>query len=127
MDRQELYKLIDKYLAGNAIEEEIDLLSRYYNSFQQNLKWDLAELGEPSITETNIFARIQDKIEVGNRTNVVKTIESERNTSRSNVVSLTRNKGIFAFSRIAAAACVILILFVAALLWFRSDHTTEIA
>ncbi len=127
LDRQELYKLIDKYLAGNANEEEIDLLSRYYNSFQQNLQWDRAELGEPSITETNLFARIQDKIEVGNRTNVVKTIESERNSSGSNVVSLNRNKGFFAFSRIGAAACVILILFVAALLWFRSDHTTEIA
>ena len=45
MNKQELLALIDKYLAGEASNEEIDLLSRYYNSFQQSRNWNETELG----------------------------------------------------------------------------------
>ena len=126
MSKLELYRLIDKYLAGNANEEEKDLLSRYYNSFQQDLQWDRTELGDASNMEAKIFARINDHLKADNRASMVDTVELEKNSPDNSVDSLRRNVGVFTFLRIAAAASVVLILSVAALLWFRSNHGTEL-
>lgn len=126
MDENRLYELIDKYLAGEANEEEIDLLSRYYNSFQQTLDWNKKELGESSDTEGRIFAHIREKVKSNNKN--LETIDDDQNSGDGRkVFSLNPKRKVFSFLRIAAAACIIGLLVLGALVWFRNDAKKEIA
>ncbi len=127
MDKQEIYKLIDKYIAGEATEEEVDLLSRYYNSFQHNLDWNETELGDVSETEAKIFARILEKIKANNNDEVLEIIEDDKKHDKGKVFYLNPKRKVFTFLKIAAAACFIGLLALAALQWFKSDLKKEIA
>jgi len=127
LNKPELYELIDKYLAGEANEEEIDLLSRYYNSFQQNRDWNKTELGNTSDTEAKLFARIKEKIIANNNNEILETIEDDKKPDEGKVFSLNQKRKVFTFIRIAAAACIIGLLGLGALVWFRSDPKKEIA
>lgn len=127
LDKQELYELIDKYIAGEANEEEIDLLSRYYNSFQQNIFWNKYELGETSEIEAKIFARVQERIKAINNNEILEIIEDDKKSNEGKVFNLNQKRKVFTFIRIAAAACFIGLLALGAILWFRSDPKKEIA
>lgn len=127
MDKQELYKLIDKYIAGEATEEEVDLLSRYYNSFQHNVDWNETELGEVSVSEAKIFARIQEKIKANNNDELLDIIEEDEKPDKGKVIYLNPKRKVFTFIRIAAAACVVGILTLGSFLWFKGDPKKEIA
>lgn len=106
MTKQEFLVLIDKYLAGNASAEEADLLSRYYNSFQENKDWNENELGEKHSTRDNIFNHIQDAIRANSR----------RNKSK-----------VFTLRRIAVAASVIALVLLGMSLWFNRHKQDGIA
>ena len=127
MDKQAFNTLIDKYLAGEANKEEIDLLSRYFNSFQNNINWSKTELGEPSETAAKIFARIQKRLKANNNDEVLQTIEDGKKHHQGKVIHLKPIRKVFTFLRIVSAACIIGVLALAAILWFRSDLKNEIA
>lgn len=127
MGKQELYELINKYLAGEATEEEVDLLSRYYNSFQQSVYWNKTELSEPSDTETKVFARIQEKIKANNSDETLETSEADKKPEKVKVFNLHKKRKIFTFIRIAVAACVIGLLALGAVIWVKSNSKKEIA
>ncbi len=59
MNKQEFLALLDKYLEGAANDEEIQLLLRYYNSFQQSATWTEAELGSSRIVKAKLLQRLQ--------------------------------------------------------------------
>lgn len=102
MNKQEFLVLIDKYLAGEASEKEMELLVRYYQSFQGNDDWNENELGAKHDTADSIFNRIQEGIEV------------------------PRRSKIFTIGRMAAAAAVIGLLLAGTLLWVNRHHRNEI-
>lgn len=62
MKKTDFLKLQNKYLEGNASEEEEQLLLNFYNSFQQSMDWD-EELGDKQIVEDEILSRIQTDIQ----------------------------------------------------------------
>lgn len=102
MNKQEFLALIDKYLAGEASEKELDLLVRYYQSFQGNGDWNENELGAKGDTADRIFNRIQEGIKVPRRPNI------------------------FTIGRMAAAAAVIGLLLAGTLLWVNRHDRNEI-
>jgi hypothetical protein len=61
LNKEEFLLLVDKYLAGKANNEEIDLLSRYYNSFQQDGNWNASEMGSEPETDARLFKQILEK------------------------------------------------------------------
>ncbi len=123
MDKPELYELIDKYLLGEANEEEIDQLSRYYNSFQQTRYWNETELGQEDSMEAKIFQVIQGKI----RSNDSEISNGNReNSALVRVFYLARKRKALRLVRIAAAACVIGLLALSAFLWVSRDAKKEI-
>lgn len=127
MDKEKLYVLINKYIAGKANGEEIDKLSRYYISFQQNLDWNETELGDMSDAETKIFARIQEKIKGDHNHEIPETIAGDKKPQEGRVFNLNEKRKVFPFVRIAAAACFIGLLTLASILLFRSNPKKEIA
>ena len=102
MNNQEFLALIDKYLAGEASENEIDLLVRYYQSFQGNDDWNEKELGVKGDSADKIFSRIQKGILV------------------------PRRPKIFTIGRMAAAAAVIGLLLAGKLLLVNRHDRNEI-
>lgn len=61
--RERLLPLIDKYIAGEATEEEVALLHRYYESLQQNEDWPVNELGDMSDADKRLHAQIKQAIQ----------------------------------------------------------------
>jgi len=102
VNNQEFLALIDKYLAGEASENEIDLLVRYYQSFQGNDDWNEKELGVKGDSADKIFSRIQKGILV------------------------PRRPKIFTIGRMAAAAAVIGLLLAGKLLLVNRHDRNEI-
>lgn len=62
LDQQEFLRLIDKYLAGKATEEETALLFGEYKRLQQETAWDEAELGSKNETEEKLLSRLMESI-----------------------------------------------------------------
>jgi transmembrane sensor len=125
LNKQELYELIDKYLSGEANEEEIDRLSRYYNSFQQSSNWNESELGALGEMESKLFEGILQKIEANEEEELVAG-DSEM-APEEKVVYLSPKRKLFSFVRIAAAACIIGVLALSAFLWLGHGENKEIA
>lgn len=127
MTKQELFALLNKYLEGNASKEEIDLLSRYYNSFQQNGHWNETELGQKSNIEAKIFKHIQEKIRASNKKSTIESIINQENVQEGKVLHLKRRPKIFTFTRIAAAASIIGLLLLVTFVWYNRGGKKEIA
>lgn len=125
MNKKELYVLIDKYLAGDASQEEIDLLSRYYNSFQQNSNWDIRKLGPVADMETRMFSIIKEKLKLNDSKNIVETFD-EQKPGEEKPMRLYQRRNAFSFIRIATAACVIGLISLGAFFWFRNEPKNEI-
>lgn len=51
--------LINKFLAGKASPEEEQLLSNYFESFQQSAAWDEHELGSRELLERQLLSKLQ--------------------------------------------------------------------
>ncbi len=126
MNRQEFYALIDKYLAGNASQEEMDLLGRYYNSFQQDQDWNQAELGPASMMETEIFRRIQQEIKPRDTGKTTGTVEAYPGAPLAKTTPLNNERKVFTHVRIAAAACIIGLLVSTGWIWFRGDSKNDV-
>jgi transmembrane sensor len=124
LDKQQLYELIDKYLAGEATLEEIDLLSRYYNSFQDNHLWNEAELGEPGDLEAKIFAGITKKMGAFDRDETPEAPARVIEISQAKVGKADRN--VFTFLRVATAACFIGLVAWGGVVWFNRRAPKEI-
>lgn len=121
MKSHEFYALIDKYLAGEANQEEIDLLSRYYNSFQRDLDWNEAELGPLPGAETNIFERIQQGLKGKHKGKMIEIIQANESFREAKVLQLNRKGKFFTFTGIAATACVIGLLILGSWILMRND------
>lgn len=85
MNKPQFLILIDKYLAGNASEEEEQLLYDFFNSFQSTQTWDEKELGIKQQLEDKMLQRLHLAVAQSNKNNEAK---------------VTR---LFAFRNIAAA------------------------
>jgi transmembrane sensor len=118
--KQELYALIDKYLAGQVSEEEFDLLSRYYNSFQENSNWEKTELGSRSETEAKIFAGILKKINSSTDPEIIPGVKGK-------VSNPDFKRRFFTLKRIGFAACVIGLLVLVFLPGLRNNSGREVA
>ena len=119
MNKEKLLILINKYLAGDVTDEELDLLKRYYNSFQDNTTWDEAQLGPRSEVEAKMLHRIQDeigKVESKQDLNVPKL-------QKGNIRFLKPGLRLSSFTRIAVAAGVIGLLITSAYLYLNSKNT----
>jgi len=127
VNTQEFHALIDTYLAGKASQEEIDLLGRYYNSFQQKLDWNNLELGQVSDIETEIFDRIQKGIKANDREKIIGAVEENESVQKGKNLQLNKRRKVLTFTRIAAAACIIGLLVVGSWVWFQSNSKKEIA
>jgi transmembrane sensor len=127
VNREELYELIDKYLAGEANEEEKDLLSRYYNSFQQNTHWDELKLGSESEMKLKLFQRIQENIISNTTVEVTEVIDEPQVIKDAGVFELKEKGRVSTFIRIVAAACIIGLLVLSGFLLFRGKQKTEVA
>lgn len=126
MNQKELYALLDKYLADKATQEEIDSLTRYYNSFQQNDQWNASELGSKEAAEARMFERIKTRIKL-NEWKETGVNEKDNEAGRASVVRITDGRKLFRFRRITAAACVILLLAVGAFVWFKHPAEKTVA
>lgn len=120
--KQEFFVLVDKYIAGQATIEETDLLSRYYNSFQENKDWNENELGLKREMEAKIFNHVQEAIKTKDRSNVI-----EPTVLESNVIQLDQKSKVFTLKRIAVAASVIGLLFLGTFLWFNKHQRNDTA
>lgn len=58
MNRDELFKLIDKWTRGEASEQEIKALMNYYYSFRGTPEWDEAQLGNSHELEAELEQRL---------------------------------------------------------------------
>ena len=62
-EKQQLLDLIDKYLQGKATLEEEQLLSNLLNSFPEDKEWNDLELGQKSVVEARMLARLQSSVQ----------------------------------------------------------------
>lgn len=125
MNRREFYALIDKYLEGNASEEDMDLLGRYYNSFQRNRDWNRSELGPASDMEAEILKRIQKGIKPRDKEKTIGTADENKEFQQGKTAQLNVKTKVLTFIRIAGAACVIGLLVSASWIWFQSHLKHE--
>jgi transmembrane sensor len=119
--KPELLALIDKYVEGKASQEEIDLLSRYYNSFQQKLNWDESELGSRAETESNVYNRIRDQIK-----REITDDKTDINAQPGKVFRLNQRRTGFTFKSIAVAAGLIGLLALVTWLLVIDDSKKEL-
>src|SRR5690606_14508764 len=63
LNKQEILKLIDKYLAGNASAEEENQLVKMIDSFQITEEWDDKELGSKVLLEAKMKDRLTAAVE----------------------------------------------------------------
>lgn len=119
MNKEKLLALIDKYLAGDVTDEEIDLLKRYYNSFQDNTTWDEAQLGLRSEVEAKMLKHIQEEI----RTVDAAVGLNVSKLPKENIHFLKPRLKLSSFTKIAAAACVIGLLITSAYFFLNSKNT----
>lgn len=89
-NKQDFQKLIEKYLDGKASLEEIELLTNYCYSFQQNNEWE----------ELNPENGYRDRM----LKNILEAIQEEEKPEQSRVIRIFRSN-VFKFS--AAAAVLI--------------------
>jgi hypothetical protein len=125
LEKQKLYELIDKYVAGQATKEEADSLSRYYNSFQETNMWNKTELGEAHEVETKILDIIQEKIKTNNREEIVKDVEEKDGYEVKEISVVEQKRTLFIFKRIALAACVIGLIVFVAFNFLRGNQSNE--
>ncbi|MEI6949049.1 FecR domain-containing protein [Paraflavisolibacter sp. H34] len=111
MTKQEFLVLIDKYLTGTASEEEMDLLSRYYNSFQEHRQWNEAELGPKAGMEQQLLDRIRQQINEAEPARVIPFREQQPEQKAKR----------FPWRKMAAAAAVIGLLLLGAYAWWHRE------
>lgn len=62
MQKQQFQQLIDKYLNGQATDDEVQLLMELFNSMQTSEDWDEQALGVKQDLEDKMLARLQTAI-----------------------------------------------------------------
>ncbi len=62
MDKQEFIQLLDRYLAGTATEEQVQMVINYYDSFKE-VEWDNIIMGDFDERKEAVFARFKEAIE----------------------------------------------------------------
>ncbi|BAV05686.1 FecR family protein [Filimonas lacunae] len=62
MDKQIFIFLIDKFLSGRALPEEVEALANYYQSFQGKEEWNEEELGDVKEMELRLLDRLNAAI-----------------------------------------------------------------
>jgi ferric-dicitrate binding protein FerR (iron transport regulator) len=92
VQKQQFQQLIDKYLNGQASDEEELLLKELFDSFQVNEDWDEQALGVKQQLEDKMLQRLQQAVQETNDADQPKVIR------------------MFAFRNIAAAAVVLMII-----------------
>jgi len=64
MDKERFKVLVDKYILGNATEEETDMLMEIYQTYQdKSLDWDEAAMGEKNAVGEDLFSGIVRQID----------------------------------------------------------------
>lgn len=126
MNQQEFLALIDKYLAGTASAEEADLLSRYYNSFQEGTQWDQDQLGQPGETGARIFSSIQERL---NKSALEQgqLIHMEAHPDQKDGDPFRKRRLMGWFIRVAAAACILGAAFLGWWIWKGEDARSNTA
>jgi ferric-dicitrate binding protein FerR (iron transport regulator) len=118
LNKEEFLLLVDKYLEGKANNEEIDLLSRYYNSFQEDGNWNASEMGSAPETDARLFKRILEKI---------KANSINKNQNNDNVFHFGKGAMTTIMFKFAVAASLIGLLILGSYLWINSGGKKELA
>lgn len=65
MKKADFKRLVDRYLQGEATQEETDLLFKYYDTIQENgTDWDDTEMGERQLVHDVLYPRILKDIKL---------------------------------------------------------------
>lgn len=115
MTKQQFLDIIDKYVAGTASQDEIDLLKLFYNSFQENKIWNEAELGSEYEAKSKMLENILAKIEA-TQTPVVANLQNLKHQTKELKQSGAK---IFPYKKIVAAASILALITTATYLFLN--------
>lgn len=104
MQKHEFQQLIDKYLNGQATDDEVQLLMDLFDSFQTNEDWDERALGVKQQLEDKMLQRLKSAVQQSKKQDQPKVFR------------------LFAYRNIAAA---IALLFISAGIYYSFQHAAK--